>query len=129
SHLNPVTGQFKAYPIPIYNSEWWDTHLTMDAYGALYFHQSGTLYRFTDQQGLVKLAQWNQVIDQCASLYVDRSQVLWVGTNGAGIRKYNLRAAGFQAEIYQHSFYQDVLTPRWLNVPAAQLPPPTALAG
>lgn len=129
SRLNPATGQFKAYPLPHYHAKWWDSHLVMDAQGNLYIHQGVFLYRFTDQQGPLALARWSQNIDRCASLYIDRSQVLWVGTNGAGIRKYDLRAAAFQTQPYQHSFYQDLLTTRYLNLPKAQLPPSTALAG
>ncbi len=129
SRLNPATGQFRAYPLPVYTAKWWDGHYTIDTYGTMYFHQNKILYRFTDRQGPVVVARWNQVIDQCASLCIDRSQVLWLGTNGAGIRKYNLRAFAFRSESYQRNFYHDVLTQRWLGVPVDKLPPPTALAG
>ena len=55
----------------------------------------------------------------------DRSQVLWMGTRGAGIRKYDLRANAFRAEPYQRNFYLDLLEK--LGVPAAPLH--TTLAG
>ncbi|MCK8495380.1 ATP-binding protein [Spirosoma sp. RP8] len=127
--LNPTTGQVKAYPLPIYNPEWWDCLTTMDAHGTMYFNQNNVLYRFTDQQGPVIVDQRNHITDQCASLFVDRSQVLWVGTNGAGIRKYDLRAAAFRAEPYAVNFYNDVLSTHWLDVPADQLPTPADLRG
>ncbi len=129
SWLNPATGQFGAYPLPTYNSSRYDWigYPTLDSLGRLYFQHNNTLYRFSSQQGLVVMEQSKQLIEACVSLFVDRSQVLWVGTRGAGIRKYDLRGGDFQQATYRTNFYQDVLSPQWLGIPAASLPPPAAL--
>ena len=130
SWLNPATGLFGACPLPAYNSSRYDlnSYLTLDSLGRLYFQHDNTLYRFSSRQGLVEVEKSNQSIDGCVSLFVDRSQVLWVGTRGAGIRKYDLRGGDFQQIPYRTNFYQDVLNSRWLGLPAASLPPPAAFA-
>ncbi len=130
SWLNPATGLFGACPLPAYNSSRHDLkgYPTLDSLGRLYFQHNSSIYRFSSQQGLVEVEQSNQSIDECVSLFVDRSQVLWVGTRGAGIRKYDLRGGDFQQVPYRRNFYQDVLSSQWLGVPAASLPPPAAFA-
>lgn len=52
---------------------------------------------------------------------MDRSDVLWIGTDGAGIRKYNLRTSGFKTQPYQANFYTDLLT-QYVGVTPNQLP-------
>ncbi|WP_373514310.1 ATP-binding protein [Persicitalea sp.] len=125
ARLDPRTGRFRSYKLPTYCALWWDVHFTTDREGILYFHQNNTLYRFTDQRGPEVVVQWEQSVQQCASLFIDRSQVLWMGTNGAGIQKYDLRPNAFRAEPYQRNFYLDLLA--GLGVSAATLR--TTLAG
>lgn len=43
------------------------------------------------------------------SIYVDRSGVLWVGTNGFGLRQYNFSKAGLPGYENHRSFVRDVL--------------------
>ncbi len=125
ARLDPRTGRFRSYKLPTYCSLWWDVHFTTDRDGTLYFHQNNVLYRFTDQRGPEVVVQWDQNVAQCASLFIDRSQVLWMGTRGLGIRKYDLRANAFRAEPYQRNFYLDLLGE--LGIPSASLR--TTLAG
>ncbi len=54
------------------------------------------------------------------SLFVDQSDVLWVGTNLDGVYKYNLRAAPFTAYPYRVSFQTDLLR-NWLGVSTEQV--------
>ncbi|PSR51996.1 hypothetical protein AHMF7605_29260 [Adhaeribacter arboris] len=53
---------------------------------------------------------------------IDRSDVLWLGTDGSGVRKYDLRADGFQTARYQVNFQTDLLT-QWLGVPSSLVVP------
>lgn len=125
ARLNPRTGRFRSYALPKYSPMWWDVHFITDKNGTMYFHQNKVFYRFTDQKGPEVIMQWDQNVEQCASLFIDRSQVLWMGTRGTGIRKYDLRANAFRAEPYRRNFYLDALEE--LGVPAAPLH--TTLAG
>jgi ligand-binding sensor domain-containing protein len=43
------------------------------------------------------------------SLFIDRSGVMWVGTNGFGMRQYNLFKTGLPGYESQYSFVRDVL--------------------
>ena len=43
------------------------------------------------------------------SLYIDRSGVLWAGTNGYGLRQYDLAKTGLQAYKNNNSFVSDIL--------------------
>lgn len=89
--------------------------------------------RYTDQDGLVpglasrlsdsddpailpKLARFPAL-----SLLVDRSNVLWMGTNGDGVIKYDLNKQLFRAWPYRTNFYADWLTQQ-LGVPARAIP-------
>jgi hypothetical protein len=53
------------------------------------------------------------------SISIDRSGVLWIGTNGFGLRQYNLFKTGLPGYENQHSFVTDVLVQ--LNVPQMEV--------
>ncbi|HVU55594.1 MAG TPA: histidine kinase [Puia sp.] len=53
------------------------------------------------------------------SMYIDRSGVLWVGTNGYGLRQYNLAKTGPQAYENNSSFVSDILS--HYQVPATRI--------
>lgn len=55
------------------------------------------------------------------SFWIDKSQVLWVGTSGSGVRKFNLRGNQFRSFPYTGGFYSDWLTIT-LEVPRAKHP-------
>ena len=125
--FNPRTGQFTGYKLPERGGEWWTTHYATDSRGDTYFDQNNVLFRFSDRTGPVVVERSSQFIDNCASLCIDRSDVLWVGTDGAGIRKYDLRPNPFQTRPYRRNFHTDLLTGDWLGIPPAGRPDPTTL--
>ena len=127
--FNPQSGRFRRFAIPRSGSDWGNVHYASDSQGTVYFDQDNVLFRFTDSQGPLVVDYRTKTIELVASLLIDRSDVLWVGTDGTGIRKYDLRPNPFQAQVYQRNFHLDLLNPRWLGVPASQLPPPTAGEG
>ncbi|RRB07823.1 hybrid sensor histidine kinase/response regulator transcription factor [Larkinella rosea] len=67
------------------------------------------LYRFNERTG-PQLLYDSTLIQSCQSIYIDRSDVLWLGTQGAGIRKYNLRSSRFTALPYRVGFPSDLFT-------------------
>ncbi|RRA98122.1 hybrid sensor histidine kinase/response regulator transcription factor [Larkinella rosea] len=115
--LQPRTGQLRSYRMPAQGNHVDGHRITMDRQGAVYFDQFNTLFRFTDQQGVQVLGRWNQLNDGCSSLFVDCTNVLWIGTAGSGIRTYNLQPLPFQTRRYSRNFYQDLLTNDSLGLP------------
>ncbi|NIJ52771.1 hybrid sensor histidine kinase/response regulator transcription factor [Dyadobacter arcticus] len=119
--LNPATGNVQSYPLPVRGDEWWKTSIVQDQKGVIYFDQDDVLFRFTEKEGLTLAAKWKHNGEESASMFIDRSEVLWIGTDGAGIRKYDLRGTPFEASKYEVNFTMDLLT-KWLGVPAAEIP-------
>ena len=81
-----------------------------DAQGRAYFNNGNTLYGFTKRDGVQALARRAPKVpaNHGMGLWVDRSGVLWEGTGGAGIRKYDLTPNPFRAVPYRNSFYADL---------------------
>lgn len=128
--LQPLTGQLRIYSLPVGRSDngvGWNT--TIDRQGAFYFGRMSSLFRFTDQQGVQLVAHWDQTNDECRSLLVDRTNVLWMGTSGAGIRTYDLQPTPFQKRRYRREFYLDLLTRDSLGLPPVSPAVLTTLRG
>jgi len=123
--FNPKTGYFQSQRLPDENKDLWDgyhlwgIHFLTDSRGEVYFNQRNSLFRFTDLANIQLMTHFTLQTGSCSSLLIDRSDVLWVGTNGSGVRKYNLRANNIQTERYQNRFQVDILT-KWLHLPAEQ---------
>ncbi|MBD2705882.1 response regulator [Spirosoma sp. BT702] len=108
--LQPRTGQLRSYRLPAQGSEWLEVHSAIDQQGTVYFDQNNILFRFTEQEGVQIATRWYQRNEDCRSLFIDQTNVLWVGTDGAGIRTYDLQPPPFQTHKYRRNFYQDLLT-------------------
>ncbi|GAB4000728.1 hybrid sensor histidine kinase/response regulator transcription factor [Spirosoma daeguense] len=114
--LNPLTGQTQRYPLPRFKFLWNQMQFTTDSKGVIYFLREGQLYQYTTEgPRLLSSSTITSHVEEGRSLWVDRSDVLWVGTNGGGIRTYDLRATPFQTAPYQTSFHVDLFR-RWLGV-------------
>jgi ligand-binding sensor domain-containing protein len=83
------------------------------------FDHSGNLF-FEFNGGLAMLTANNTLVNQWAPVdasmpgsptcvYADRSGVLWVGSNGFGLRQYNLVKTGLPGFPNQHAFMGDAL--------------------
>ena len=81
--------------------------------------------RYTDKDGLVRLSDAAEPPKlaryPALSLLVDRSNVLWLGTNGDGVIKYDLNKRLFTAWPYRTNFHTDWLTQQ-LGVPTGAVP-------
>ncbi|MBD2701569.1 response regulator [Spirosoma sp. BT702] len=126
------TGQRHVYPMPaVQEYKWHGLHFVADSRGTIYFELATKLCRFTKTEGVQILTKQEPDVNlrqkEGLSLWVDRSDVLWEGTNGSGIRKYDLRPNPFLAAPYHHSFHVDLLTPHWLGGLYGQFPPQSVL--
>ena len=123
--FSPATGKFRSYRLPEQgqspgSNKWRKMQLVLDSRGNYYFDQFNVVFRFNEREGPQVIAHL-PVNQECNSLFMDRSDVLWMGTNGSSVYKYDLRALPFQAKAYRTNFVQDLLTDG-LKIPAAQVP-------
>jgi signal transduction histidine kinase/ligand-binding sensor domain-containing protein/CheY-like chemotaxis protein len=123
--FHPRMGRIRTYRLPTLGSHGMDPRAAIDRNGTIYFDQKNILFRFTDREGIQIVMRWNQSIDICRSLFIDRTNVLWVGTDGAGIRTYDLEPNPFHKRPYRRNFYLDLLTNDSLGLPPIS---PTALS-
>ncbi|GAB3987501.1 hybrid sensor histidine kinase/response regulator transcription factor [Spirosoma daeguense] len=118
---NPQTGQTHSYPLAWTNAQvTWPHQITSDSQGAEYIDLGRGLFRYKEAQGLQPLTVPDGVA-KYVSLFVDGSDVLWMGTDLAGVYKINLRAAAFRNHPYQRSFVNDWLI-NYAGVSEARLP-------
>jgi signal transduction histidine kinase/DNA-binding response OmpR family regulator/ligand-binding sensor domain-containing protein len=119
-----ATHQARSYPIPPLENELFNTYFAADQKGTIYFARDNKLFCFTDAEGprLLRSGNENGPINY-RSIFIDQSNVLWLGTAGNGIQKYDLRLSPFQTATYQTGFVKDLLNNGWLSLPPDQIPP------
>jgi signal transduction histidine kinase/DNA-binding response OmpR family regulator/streptogramin lyase len=123
--LHPAAGTVRTYPLPPPTHPVSFVHFAEDPTGTVYFARHTALFSFTEQQGPFQLdAGTNRGTDAYLSALVDHSGVLWLGTAGAGVRTYDLRALPFQTRPYRQNFLLDLLTQGWISPLVRPVPPP-----
>ncbi|RAJ92998.1 signal transduction histidine kinase [Larkinella arboricola] len=109
--FNPNTHRFRSIPIssPVHTQA-----------GLIYEAPDGNVY-FTHGLTVYRLSLDNQITSVWTgsrpdyqnyfhALLVDRSGVLWIGTNGDGIQQIDLRALPFKTYPYRLNFVNDLLS-------------------
>ena len=116
--FNPKTNSVRSVvPLPDHVTE--PPLFARDQVGNEYVNQ----YRYTDSTGLLPLLTNPAGMPaSLLSMLIDRSNVLWVGTNGNGVVKYDLNKRPFQGWPYSVNFQTDWTT-RQFGVPISALPP------
>ena len=122
TRFNPRSGMTQAYRLPADGDEQWGMRFATDSRGGVYFDQRDRLFSFSAESGPKLLTRLTSQTGFSSSLLIDHSDVLWMGTDGSGIRKYDLHANGFQALPYQVNFHTDLLT-NWLGLPVSEISP------
>ena len=116
----PQTGRVLADSLTFINQyPTLNQQIVTDRQGADYIRINKQLLRYTPQQGFQPLASAG-IMPPIVALFIDQSDVLWVGTDLEGVYKFNLRAAPFITHPYNRSFQRDLLT-NWLDLPVNQL--------
>ena len=124
---HPQTGRVLADSLTFNNQfPTLNQQIVTDHLGNDYIRINEQLLRYTDRQGFQSLTSPG-VTQPIVALFIDQSDVLWVGTDLGGVYKFNLRAAPFITQPYSRSFQQDLLT-NWLNIPINQLRWPLGLS-
>ena len=128
--FNPATGRVRTV-IALPETPAQTPLFASDYRGIDYVNQ----HRYSNRGGLVRLSMVGgpavrlssptdppkQARFLALSLLVDRSNVLWIGTKGDGVIKYDLNKRLFTAWPYRTNFHTDWLTQQ-LGIPASVVP-------
>ncbi len=82
--------------------------------GSDYFESYGNLFRYDDVSGLTMVGK--TIADNfgdAKSFFVDRSGLLWIGTNARGIKQIDLSIPYFKSYPYQKEYIVDLLRDQW----------------
>ncbi len=82
--------------------------------GSDYFESYGNLFRYDDTSGLAMVGK--TIADNfgdAKSFFVDRSGLLWIGTNARGIKQVDLSIPYFKSYPYQKEYIVDLLKDQW----------------
>jgi len=88
-------------------------HLVTGADGLLYIESGGQVYRMEKDRHFNLLWKYDghdQSENYAISLLVDRSGVLWFGSNANGIYKIDLQSLPFTSAAYDRNFITDILS-------------------
>ena len=107
--FNPHDKFFRTVPLaghPWYGIRWIRTGPdSLD-----YFETAGEVFRYDDAHGLSPISRTKMSnLGDARSFLVDRSGLVWVGTNAAGIHQVDLVTPFFQSYSYKFSFLEDLL--------------------
>jgi ligand-binding sensor domain-containing protein len=107
---NPTNGSFNQIPLPRTGGQG-KLIARFDSDGNYFFEYNTGIYILSKNDSLIRWSPASPAVKGIpTSMYIDRSGVLWVGTNGYGLRQYNLAKTGLQAYENSNSFVSDILS-------------------
>jgi signal transduction histidine kinase/DNA-binding response OmpR family regulator len=78
--------------------------------GYEYFENYGRVFRYSEKTGANSIGKTaNEYFSDAKSFLVDRSGLIWLGTNAAGIQQIDLEIPFFQSFPYKKDFITDML--------------------
>jgi ligand-binding sensor domain-containing protein len=84
---------------------------TFDNHGNYFFEHDRGIFKLNFNNEVVPWSPANPLVKGIpTSLRVDKSDVLWAGTNGFGMRQYNLAKKGLPGYENRQTFFYDVLS-------------------
>ena len=112
SHLyfyNPLNNRFRAFPLPD-RSEIGIRWIREGPDGAPYFERKGIAYRYDDRAGLSVVGKTSLRDGDARSMLIDKSGLIWIGTNAAGIYQLDLVTPYFKAYTSKNEFPDSLLS-------------------
>jgi signal transduction histidine kinase/DNA-binding response OmpR family regulator/ligand-binding sensor domain-containing protein len=107
--FNPQNQKFRTVVLPALSYlgiRWIRTGMD----GMDYCESYGKVFRYSDSTGLTSIGETiKQNFGDVKSFLVDRSGLIWFGTDAAGITQIDLEAPFFQSYPYKKDFVTDVL--------------------
>jgi signal transduction histidine kinase/DNA-binding response OmpR family regulator/ligand-binding sensor domain-containing protein len=107
--FNTVTHSFRTVSLPslAYLGIRW---IRTSSDGMEYFENYGKVYRYDDKNGLTSIGKTlTEFFGDVKSFLVDRSGLIWLGTNAGGIHQIDLETPFFQSFKYKNDFLADML--------------------
>jgi signal transduction histidine kinase/ligand-binding sensor domain-containing protein len=107
--FNRKTHRFRTVPLPSlsYLGIRW---IRSGQDGSDYFEDFGKIYRYSDSLGLMSIARIiTGNFGDAKSFLIDKSGLLWIGTDAGGIKQVDLTTPFFQSSPYKSNFGVDVL--------------------
>jgi len=118
--LDMETLQLQEYkanlPYYVYDVSGNNPQVTPD--GTEYIEMLGEIYRFAPQHPLYKV--WRGAPDSITTFLIDRSGVMWIGTNDTGVRTADMNTTPFHSEPYHYGFFRDMVRDEML-VPESEM--------
>jgi signal transduction histidine kinase/DNA-binding response OmpR family regulator/streptogramin lyase len=107
--FNRKTHRFRTIPLP--GISYLGIRWISDGQDASdYFESFGKIYRYSDSLGLMSVAPIiTGDFGDAKSFLVDKSGLLWIGTDAGGIKQVDLTTPFFQSSPYKNNFVADVL--------------------
>lgn len=93
---------------------------TLDKQGNIWFGSNQSVFMLTTDSRLIPKPIYSAPGEVARNMLIDRSDVLWIGTNGYNLRQFDLRLPRMPAKTYTTNFFIDILH-RELNVPEAEI--------
>lgn len=127
--FTPHTHRFRSIPIPNTTTDTKVGLIHAGVDGNVYFTHAMTVYRMTSDDHITPLwtAPRIDYHNYFHALLLDRSGVLWIGTNGDGVQQLDLHSLPVRSYPYHTNFVADILslelglpTPGWAqsyNIP------------
>jgi signal transduction histidine kinase/ligand-binding sensor domain-containing protein/DNA-binding NarL/FixJ family response regulator len=107
--FDPTKRTFRTIPLldlPKCGIRW----IRTSSEGMEYFESNGKVYDYDDAGGLKPISKSNlENFGDATSFLIDRSGVVWIGTNAAGIRQIDLGSPFFESFAYKKDFCSDLL--------------------
>ncbi len=94
--------------------------LAIDKQGNIWFGSNQTVFMLTTDSRLIPKPIYSAPDEVARNMLIDRSEVLWIGTNGYNLRQFDLRLPRMPAKTYTTNFFLDMLH-RELNVPLMEI--------
>ena len=107
--FNPETHSFRTLPVPsiAYLGVRW---IRTGPDGSDYFETYGSVYSYNDKNGLTPIGRTiTDFFGNIKSFLVDRSGLIWLGTDAGGIQQIDLETPFFQSFKYKKDFGVDML--------------------
>lgn len=107
---NPITGNLKQLKLPFFEDPNKSLTVLTLKNDILYFSIANIIYQLNSDNILRAwiIADQNKK-GKANSMYIDQSGVVWVGTNGYGLRQYNQLSKALPGYMKKSGFVSDVL--------------------
>jgi signal transduction histidine kinase/CheY-like chemotaxis protein/streptogramin lyase len=107
--FNPASGTFRIIPVPAlsYLGVRW---IRTGPDGGEYFENYGQVYRYEEKTGLTTIGKTlKESLGDVKSFLIDRSGLIWLGTNAQGLHLIDQETPFFQSFVYRKDFSTDIL--------------------